>query len=230
MGTNPKALPKHMFGLDYVVLTPPGSEDTKLAPPASAPGTKSKSIKEGNALEAEPQSPEAQRAAFRVPDGFEIELVASEKTGVPKPVSLAFDDTGRLWTQTATRLPRDREPAVWKQQGPDRIVVIDHPHRAEPQPTRVFASGMVMPMGVLPWGNGAIVAQGPEILRLADTDGDGVADDRTVLLRGFGVQDTHTLPHQLVRLPGKRIGFSQGVLNGVPSWMRRGKVIPSTKR
>lgn len=228
-GANPKALPRHMFGLDYVLLTPPGAKTTKLTQPAAAPAAPPKNMKEGNAAEAEPRSPEAQRATFRVPDGFEVELVASEETCVPKPVSLAFDDAGRLWTQTATAYPRDRDPKVWQLPGPDRVVVIDQPHLAEPQPARVFADGMVMPMSVLPWGNGAIVAQGPEILRLADTDGDGAADERTVLLKGFGVQDTHTLPHQLVRLPGGRIGFSQGVLNGGTIMDAAGKNYPFNK-
>jgi hypothetical protein len=130
----------------------------------------------------------------------------------PKPVSLAFDDAGRLWTVTATAYPHDLDPEVWTRPGEDRVVIIDGPHR--PQPTsRTFASGLVMPLGALPHGNGAFVAQGPEILFLSDTNGDGTADQRRTLLRGFGVQDSHTLPHQLVHLPGGRIGFSQGVLN-----------------
>ena len=54
---------------------------------------------------------------------------------------------------------------------------------------------------------------GPEILFLDDRDGDGVADERRVLVKGFGVQDTHTLPHQLSQMPGGRIVYSQGVLN-----------------
>ena len=231
-GSNPKALPKHMFGLDYVALTSPGAKATTLvskAPVAPALAAPKKAMKEGNAANAEPQSPQAQLATFRVPEGFEVELVASEETGVPKPVSLAFDDAGRLWTQTATAYPRDRDPDIWTKPGPDRIMVIDQPHLAKPQTARVFAEGMVMPMGVLPWGGGAIVAQGPEILKLADRDGDGVADERTTLLRGFGVQDTHTLPHQLVRLPAGQIGFSQGVLNGGTIMDAAGKSHPFNK-
>ena len=153
-----------------------------------------------------------QQSRFVLPDGFKIELVASEATGVPKPVSLAFDDAGRLWTVTATAYPRDLEPEVWTRSGEDRVVVIDSPHRTRPT-VRTFASGLVMPLSVLPHGDGAFVAQGPEIFFLSDTDGDGTADQRRTLLRGFGVQDSHTLPHQLVHLPGGRIGFSQGVLN-----------------
>lgn len=188
-----------------------------------------KPMKEGNAMDAKALTPEEQLKRFKLPEGFTIELVASEATGVPKPVSLAFDDAGRLWTQTATEYPRDMEPAVWTKPGKDRVVVIDHPEKAEPQQARTFADGMVMPMSVLPYGNGAYVAQGPDILFLEDTDGDGKADTRKQLIKGFGVQDTHTLPHQLVRLPGGKIGFSQGVLNSGTIFDVDGKVYPFNK-
>ena len=199
------------------------------APEPAAPKAAARKIKEGNALEAKARTPEEQLKLFKLPQGFTIELVASEATGVPKPVSLAFDDAGRLWTQTATEYPRDMDTGVWSKPGKDRIVVIDHPEKAGPQPVRTFADGMVMPLGVLPFGNGAFVAQGPEILFLADTDGDGKADTRKVLIQGFGVQDTHTLPHQLVRMPGGRIGFSQGVLNSGTIFDVDGKMLPFNK-
>src|SRR5690606_13527905 len=46
-------------------------------------------------------SPEQQLAGFKLPEGFVIELVASEREGVVNPIDLTFDDAGRLWTQTA---------------------------------------------------------------------------------------------------------------------------------
>ncbi len=223
VGSNPKAVRKYMFGLDYVSLRPTDGRviEKMTVAPAGTPsvatkpsGTKKKSsVKEGNDLAAEPLSPTEQQAKFKVPAGFVVELVASEETGIAKPTSIAFDDAGRLWATTAVEYPNDRSSDVWKKKGRDRIVVIDNPHQREPQPTRIFADGMVMPMSVLPHAGGAYVAQGPEIFFLPDEDGDGKAEERDVLLRGFGVQDTHTLPHQLARMPGGRITFSQGVLN-----------------
>ena len=154
-----------------------------------------------------------QQKMFTLPDGFEVDLVASEETGLPKPVMVAFDDAGRMWSVTATMYPCDKDPEIWRHPGKDRVVVFDTPTARTQQTARVFADGLVMPLSVLPHGRGAYVAQGSEIFFLDDKDGDGRADDRKILLQGFGTQDTHTLPHQLTRMPGGRIVFSQGVIN-----------------
>ena len=169
--------------------------------------------KDYNATNVQPKTAAEELASFTLPEGFTIELVASEETGAPKVAMTAFDDAGRLWSATATEYPRDNEPGIWSQPGKDRVIVFDTPLNNRPQTARTFAEGMVMPLSVLPYGRGAFIAQGPEIFYLDDKNGDGKADDRRVLIRGFGVQDTHTLPHQLTLMPGGRIVFSQGVLN-----------------
>ncbi len=217
-GANAAALKGYMLGLDYVVLVPEGSPlvGPKLLPskpPKPAAAAAKDGLKTGNAEAAVAKTAAEQLKTFTVPEGFTIELVASEETGLPKPAMVSFDDAGRLWSVTATEYPRDKEPGIWQQQGRDRVVVIDAPLGPGPHKARTFSEGMVMPLSVLPFGKGAFVAQGPEILFLEDKDGDGKADERRVLVKGFGVQDTHTLPHQLTQMPGGRIVYSQGVLN-----------------
>jgi putative membrane-bound dehydrogenase-like protein len=187
-----------------------------LAGPAA-----SQALKVGNAADAPRLTPAQQQAAFVLPDGFSIELVTSEVEGTEKPVALNFDDAGRLWTMTATEYPLDTNDPQhaevakqkWRDGGRDRVLVIDAPLGPGPHRPRIFADGLVMPMSVLPHGDGAIVAHGPEMLRLRDTDGDGRADERRVLLRGFGVQDSHTMAHQLMWLPDGSILTVQGVLD-----------------
>lgn len=182
-------------------------------------------LKKGNSVDAQARTPAGQLAAFKAAPGFLVELVASEETGLPKPVSVAFDDAGRMWSVTATEYPRDNDPEAWKRPGGDRVVVFDQPLGPGPHPARTFADGMVMPLSVLPTAGGVVVAQGPEILFLRDTNRDGRADSRTTLLRGFGVQDTHTLPHQLEHYPGRWIVFSQGVLNNGTAVTTTGKEV-----
>ena len=52
-------------------------------------------------------TPEEQLKTFKLPEGYVIELVASERDGLINPIDMAFDDAGRLWTQTAQMYPLD---------------------------------------------------------------------------------------------------------------------------
>lgn len=51
----------------------------------------------------------------------------------------------------------------------------------------LFASGLQEPLGLLPDGDGFLVAQRAELTRLRDTDGDGRADEYRTAARGWGV-------------------------------------------
>ncbi len=173
---------------------------------------------------ASPLTPEEERAEFTLPPGFEIELVVSEDTqrGFGKFVAVDWDLQGRLWTMTALEYPVDANEspevakALYASRAKDKVLVYD---RDPKSPTgyarepRVFADGLAIPLGILPYKNGVYVQHGPEIVFLSDTDGDGKADKREVMLSGFGVQDSHLFPHQFTRAPGNWIWFAQGAFN-----------------
>ncbi len=189
------------------------------------------------------RTPEAEQAGFTVPEGFVIELIASENEGIVNPVDLTFDDQGRLWTQTAKMYPLDPiADAQWsdllrlmddidaqktdsnfirilnlykgKTKGDDKILVISDLYNDKlPATVKVWAENLAIPMSILPYKNGAYVAQGSELFFLNDSSSGGKADQRVPLLTGFGFVDTHTLAHMLVRGPGGWIYFSHGALN-----------------
>jgi putative heme-binding domain-containing protein len=170
-----------------------------------------------------PLAPDDERAEFTLPAGFTAELVLAESTdpanAYGKFVPLAFDRQGRLWTTTALEYPLDANEApeasrrLFAEGGRDKVLVIDDPWAAKPAPPRVFATGLAMPLGVLPWRDGALVQYGSEIRFYRDTDGDGRADGHETVLEGFGVQDSHLLPHQFTRAPGGWILLAQGLFN-----------------
>ena len=53
----------------------------------------------------------AELASFTVLDGFEVNLFASEKDGVVNPISIRWDERGRLWVLTTTSISAARSPA-----------------------------------------------------------------------------------------------------------------------
>jgi putative membrane-bound dehydrogenase-like protein len=168
-----------------------------------------------------------QQKLFHLPEGYEIELVVQESAGLGKFVSVYFDQRGRLWTQTALEYPVDANEnpaaaeAVYAGKGKDKVLVYPReslnakiPAGGLTNPT-VFADGLAIPTGMLPWGNGdtCYVQHGHDLKLYKDTNGDGKADTHEVILTGFGVQDSHLFPHQFTRAPGGWIWMAQGLFN-----------------
>lgn len=165
-----------------------------------------------------PLTPEEQQATFSLPPGFVAELVAAEPDG-GKFVAISFDSAGRLWAMTALEYPLDANEAAAEAQalftrgGRDRALVFDTPTAPGRQSARTFADGLVMPLGLLPYRNGAFVQYGNDIRHYTDSDGDGKADGFTNVLTGFGIEDSHLFPHQFTRAPGGWLWLAQGAFN-----------------
>jgi len=153
-----------------------------------------------------PLSPEEAIAKMTVPEGFTVELVASEPD-IVNPVAMTFDEQGRIWVTESLEYPRS-SPG----EGRDRVKVLedtDGDGRADK--FTIFADGLNIPSGIAVGHGGVWVANAPDILFLQDTDGDLKADKREVVVTGFGRTDTHELPNSLTWGPD---GFLYG-LNGV---------------
>ena len=177
---------------------------------------------QGTALTAQEQLKK-----FHLPEGYEIELVVQESDGIGKFISVYFDQRGRMWTQTALEYPIDANEnpaaaeAVYAGKGKDKVLVYPReslngqmPAGGLTNPT-VFADGLAIPLGILPWGKGdtCYVQHGHDLKLYQDTNGDGQADRFDVVLTGFGVQDSHLFPHQFTRAPGGWIWMAQGLFN-----------------
>ncbi len=151
-------------------------------------------------------SPEEALSRMEVPEGFRVELVASEPQ-LMNPVAMAFDDAGRIYVTESFEYPR-HEPGP----GRDRIKILeDTDGDGKVDKVKVFAEGLNIPSGIAVGHGGVWVANAPDILFLEDTDGDDVADRQTVVVTGFGRIDTHELPNALTWGPD---GYLYG-LNGV---------------
>src|SRR5947208_3971289 len=125
-----------------------------------------------------PLSPKQEVATFHFADeNLTAELVAAEPD-IVAPVAIAWDADGRLFVAEMTDYPS----------GPvsGRIRLLeDRDGDGRYERATVFADKIAFPNGVMPWNGGVLVTAAPDILFFKDTNGDGRADERRVLLTGF---------------------------------------------
>jgi len=153
-----------------------------------------------------PYSPQEAISKMTVPDGFTIELVASEPD-IVNPIAMSFDDRGRIWITESIEYPR--KPAGI---GQDRVKVLedtDADGRADK--VTVFAEGLNIPTGVAIGYGGIWVLNAPDLLFLREKDGRETSRD--VVLTGFGRTDTHELPNSLTWGPDGWLYGLNGVFN-----------------
>ena len=137
--------------------------------------------------------PEVERKSFIVADGFEVNLYAADPV-LAKPIQMNFDPQGRLWVVSSEVYPQIKPGQVAN----DKVLVLEDKNGdGVSDGTKVFADGLLIPTGIEPGDGGAYVANSTELLHMADTDGDGKADRRRVVLSGFGTEDTHHILHTL---------------------------------
>jgi putative heme-binding domain-containing protein len=133
--------------------------------------------------------PEEEQKKFKLPEGFEINLVAAEPD-IQKPLNMQFDEKGRIWLTCSVEYPY---AAPLDKPGRDSIRVLeDTDGDGRFEKVTVFADGLNIPMGIYPWKGGCIAYSIPNIWHFEDADGDGKSDKRTVLYGPFDhTRDTH---------------------------------------
>lgn len=146
-----------------------------------------------------------------VPDGYKVELFASEFDfpNLANPVQLSFDDRGRLWVATMPSYPHYRPG---DERPDDKLLIYEDTNgdgRADKE--TIFADGLHVPTGFEFAPEGVYVAQNPHLELLRDTDGDGRADSREVVLTGFDTHDTHHAAGAFCADPSGAVMMAEGV-------------------
>ncbi|MEZ6056489.1 MAG: hypothetical protein R3C01_07270 [Planctomycetaceae bacterium] len=160
--------------------------------------------------ESDPLTPEQQRAKFHLPDGFEIQLVASEPT-IGQPMNLNFDAAGRLWATSSVEYPyptagpnvQDRDPRFGtpSPHPPQDWVMVFSGIGIDGKPAKAsrFVEGLNIPIGIVPLPDGALVYSIPNIQRLTEAKGETKSESATSLYGPFGNVDTHGMTNSFTR-------------------------------
>ena len=141
-----------------------------------------------SALSTIAADPAADIASFSVAEGFQVNLFASEKDGIVKPIQMRFDSAGRLWVIGSTVYPQIKPG----EKPNDKVIILEDKNGdGVADSSKVYADGLMIPTGIEIAPGGIYLGHGNELLFLPDKDGDDKADGRIAALRGFGTGDNH---------------------------------------
>ena len=151
--------------------------------------------------------PMKQMESFILDEGLEINLFASDPM-MAKPIGMNWDEQGRLWV-VSSRLYPHIKPG---QRSDDQVIVLEDKNGdGVADKSSVFAENLLIPTGIMPGDGGVYVANSTEILFMEDLDGDLKEDKRTVVLSGFGTEDTHHIIHSFKGAPDGMMYFNQSI-------------------
>jgi putative membrane-bound dehydrogenase-like protein len=204
---------------------------------------------------AQGYAPDVAAQKMTVADGFAVHLVAAEPM-VRQPVAIEFDERGRLWVIQYLQYPNpaglkrvkvdrysrtvyDRipEPPPKGPKGADRITILsDFDPNGRARKAKDFLSDLNLATGIAFGHGGVFVLQTPYLLFYPDRDRDDVPDgDPDVLLRGFGMEDAHSVANSLTWGPDGWLYGCQGStvtanINGIEFQQGVWRYHPITRR
>jgi putative membrane-bound dehydrogenase-like protein len=133
-------------------------------------------------VDPEAKSPLAGLRSIRMRPGMAIELMVSEPL-VVDPVGFDWGPDGRLWVVEMNDYPQGMD-GMGKPGGRVKFLEDTNGDGLYDKAT-TFLEDLPFPSSIAVWRKGIIVTAAPDILYAEDTDGDGRADVKQVLFRGF---------------------------------------------
>ena len=159
-----------------------------------------------------PLPPKDAAASIQLPAGFQATLYAGEPD-VVQPMSLTFDDRGRLWVLECRSYPKWLPAGT--QQGQDRILILEDTDRDGCFDKKtVFVDQGVNFTSVEYGFGGVFVTAIPNLVFIPDANGDDIPDGPAqVLLDGFDRMGQHNVANSLTWGPDGWLYGCNGILS-----------------
>ncbi|MCA9226863.1 MAG: hypothetical protein KDA47_14675, partial [Planctomycetales bacterium] len=129
-----------------------------------------------------PRSAERSHQSIRVRPGFTVELVAAEPL-VMDPVAIDWGPDGKLWVVEMADYPLGLDDRG--EPGGRVRYLEDTDGDGKYDRSTLFLDKIAFPTGVMAWRDGVLISAAPTVFFAKDSDGDGKADVRKELFRGF---------------------------------------------
>ena len=153
-------------------------------------------------------SPAEEAKLIQLPPGYRLELVVGDPI-IKEPVACAFDGNGRMYVAEMRTYMQDIDGGA-KQLTPGGRVSLHWSSRGDGNFDRhtVFADNLILPRMILPLADGVLINEtdSNDLWLYRDTDGDGVADKKELVLAGG--RRGGNLEHQ-----------ASGLIWGLDNWM-----------
>ncbi len=159
--------------------------------------------------------PDQALGTFRLAKDCRLELVAAEPL-VADPVDACFDEFGRMFVAEMHGYPFSQEPTRLNPAGGGKKdagiirMLEDTDGDGRMDRSVVFADQISWPTSVCCYDGGLFVLAPQYLYYFKDTDGDGKADVREVVLSGFGRDNVQSLANSLKWSLDNRIYFAAG--------------------
>ncbi|MEI7800664.1 MAG: hypothetical protein WCI28_10780, partial [Opitutaceae bacterium] len=182
------SLPRSLIFLLLVIFTSASLARAQIGDNADKLGAPQVPIVPADQIPAAPAlTPEEALQAFTLMPGFKLEIAAAEPL-VQDPVAMTFGPDGRMWVVEMRGYMPDLDG-----NGEDapvgRVVVLtDRDGDGRYDDSQVFVDNLVLPRAITLVGDGVLVGAPPELAFWRDTNGDGKADQKTVIATDYGVK------------------------------------------
>jgi hypothetical protein len=144
--------------------------------------------------------------------GTKVNLFADEKMfpELVNPVQMAWDTKGRLFVAAWPSYP-ERTPTSTV--GDKLLILEDTNGDGKADKCTTFLNNLNCPTGFQFYRDGVLVMQAPDLWFVRDTDGNGVADTKEIVLNGMDSADSHHTTNAMCLEPGGATYLSDGVFH-----------------
>jgi len=162
---------------------------------------------------------------FQLPDGFAIKQIAGPPL-VQRPIHMCFDADGILYV-TDSSGNTDKAPIQLKDPQHRVLRLVDRDGDGVFDESTVFADKLPFPEGILIHEDAIYVGAPPHIWKLRDTNGDHVADERTVWFDGGSIERCGNDMHGPYRGPDGFFYWCKGAFAPQEHELTNGRTVTS---